>query len=243
MIRRALGVVAALAIAATGSAAQQVAETIASDRPGIGDGAHVLGAGVRQMEGGLAFESGRGPETMTVGQSLIRVGFGFAELRLATGSIVIQDETFGALDPAVGLKVPLVQGDTRVSAIVAGTVPIGAEEYTTDDPVGSVTLIGEMGLGDVLGLAVNAGYGAPFDDLGDATYTLIVTPGLAVGSVEGLSLYAGYAGVYDPVDDTHFFEWGLAYASTADSQYDLNFGINTENRRFFVGVGVAWRWR
>lgn len=243
MVRSALVAIAALCWAGAAVAQEEVSQIITPDRPGLGDGTHVVAAGVFQLETGTAFESGRGAESITFGQLLLRFGLGPFEARLLPGSAIVQNEDFGLVDPALGLKVPLVRGDVRLSTVLTTTLALGADAYSAGEATGAVTLVGEGSLSDVLGLAINAGYGFPWDDPGTATYTLIVTPGLSVTSVRGLSVYGGYAGFYSDVDDTHFVEAGLAYASDIDTQYDINLGLNTESRRFFVGVGIAHRWR
>ena len=234
---------AVLANAATASRAQGVAETILPDRPGLGDGAHVVGSGVLQLEVGLEVSLGRGSDVITLGQSLLRYGVGGLEIRVLPGSIAIQDEDLGALDPALGLKLPLGGEDgPHLSALLATTLPIGSEVFSSREASGAATLIGEFALTDALGLALNAGYGFPYEDFGDGSFGIIVTPGLSTG-LDGLGLYAGYAGSMGPGDDTHIVEAGLAFASDADTQLDFNWGIDTDSRRWFLGAGVAHRWR
>ncbi len=64
-----------------------------------------------------------------------------------------------------------------------------------------------------------------------------------VGAVDGLSGYAGVASYLGSGPDTNFIEAGLAYLSDADTQLDLNWGIDTDSRERFIGVGWARRWR
>jgi hypothetical protein len=232
-----------LAAGATSVSAQGVAETITPDRPGLGDGAHIVGPGVAQLESGIDWAFGKGPGILTFGQALLRYGLGGIELRLQPGSAVVQDEHFGLTDAAIGVKVPLLRGGTRVSAVLSGTVPSGAEVYSGGESFGGATLVAEFGVTPTLGLAINAGYGFPFDDLGDGGYSIIVTPALSFPSRPGLSVYGGYAGYFDHGEDTHFAEAGIAFAPEPDWQFDLNLGRNTENGRIFFGVGVAYRWR
>ena len=230
--------------AAIPSSAQQVAETILPDRPGLGDGAHVLGPGVLQVEVGLETAFGTGPNVLSFGQSLVRYGVGGIELRLLPGSILMMDADLGVSDPAVGLKVPLVSGDgPRVSTVLAASIPVGSRAYSSAETSGAATLVGEFTLTGTLGLALNAGYSFPFEHADDGSVGVIITPGMSVTGVEGLALYGGYAGSFGPGRDTHIVEAGLAYASDADTQLDLNWGIDTDSRRWFLGAGVAHRWR
>ena len=80
----------AVAAAQEGSRGRDPAATILSDRPGLGDGAHVLGDGVWQLEAGVSYDGG-GPATLfSVGQGLVRVGLAGVELRLYPNSLVLQ---------------------------------------------------------------------------------------------------------------------------------------------------------
>lgn len=152
---------------ATPSGAQEVAETILPDRPGLGDGAHVVGPGVVQLEVGIEASLGRGADASTFGQSLVRYGVGGIEIRVLPGSIAIRDEELGAPDPAVGLKVSLLGGDgPRISTVLATTLPVGSEAFSSRKASGAATLVGEFALTDALGLALNAGYSFPLDDDG-----------------------------------------------------------------------------
>ncbi len=233
-----------LGLSAVPGHAQDVAETILPDRPGWGDAAHVLGLGVTQLEVGLEVSFDRDANLITVGQSLIRYGMSGFEIRVLPGSIVISDEDQGAVDPAVGLKVPLVHGDgPQVSAVLATTLPIGSDIFSARSTTGAATLIGEFALTSELGLSLNAGYGFRFDDFDDGSIAIIVTPGLSINGVQGLSAYAGYAGFLTEDGNAHFIEAGLALASNADTQLDLNWGMQIDSRGWFLGAGVAHRWR
>lgn len=232
-----------LVVFATPISAQGIAEAIVPDRPGLGDGAHVVGKGVAQLESGVDWAFGKGADVLTFGQALLRYGIGGIELRVQPGSAVVQNENFGLTDAAIGAKIPLVRGAARVSAVLSATVPTGAKVYSADESVGGATLVGEFTVTSTMGLAINAGYGFPFDDLGDGGYAIIVTPSLSFPSRPGLSVYGGYAGYFEHGEDTHIAEAGLAFAPEPDWQFDVNLGRNTENGRMFFGVGVAHRWR
>jgi hypothetical protein len=234
----------ALLCTAAPSRAQEVAETIAPDRPGLGDGAHVLGAGVVQVEVGVEVSIGSATDVFTFGQSLVRYGVGGIEIRIVPGSVLIAGDDRGAPDPSVGLKVPLSSGDgPRLSAVLATTLPVGSEAFSAGEASGAATLVAEFTLSDAFGLAFNAGYSFPFEHVGDGAVGVVVTPGLSITSVDGLGLYAGYAGSCGPGDDEHFAEAGLVYARGADIQWDLNWGIEIGSQRWFLGAGFSHRWR
>ena len=234
----------ALLSSATPARAQEVAETIVPDRPGVGDGAHVVGAGVVQVEVGVEAAIGSGGDVFTFGQSLVRYGVSGIEIRIFPGSVLIADDERGAPDPGVGLKVPLSTGDGPLfSAVLSTTLPVGSAAFSAGEASGAATLVAEFTLSDALGLALNAGYDFPFAHVDDGAVSFVVTPGLSVASVDGLGLYAGYAGSYGPGDDEHFAEAGVVYVPDADKQWDLNWGIETGSRRWFLGVGFSYRWR
>jgi hypothetical protein len=223
--------------------------TIASDRPGLGDGAHVLAEGVWQLEAGVAYDGG-GPATLfSAGQALVRVGLAGLELRFYPNSVVFQrgdvphDE--GIQDVGAGVKLALSPDDADLrTAVVAGaTLPTGGDAFTANEVTAWGTFVLERALSEEVGLAVNVGYGAPLNGFGEGTLTVIVTPGFAVPDAEGMSVYAGYAGFFSDGGDSHVVEAGLAYLADADTQLDLNTGWDPDAGTWFLGVGVARRWR
>jgi hypothetical protein len=234
----------------SGLAAQRApATTIASDRPGLGDGAHVLPQGIWQLEVGTAYDGGGDARLFSVGQGVVRVGLSGVELRLYPNSLVFRGgdvpSAKGLQDVGAGLKVPVsIGGDDVKTAVVAGvTLPTGSDAFTSDDVTAWGTFVLERPLSEELGLAVNVGYGAPLDGVGDGTLSVIVTPGFSVSDVEGLSAYAGYAGFFAQGGDMHVLEGGLAYLADDNTQLDLNAGWDAEGRTWFLGVGLARRWR
>lgn len=217
-------------------------EVIGSDRPGLGDGAHVVGTGVWQFELGLAAQ---GPgDTEAVGSALVRRGLAPLELRFYLPSPILSegdDRTqFG--DLGVGVKAGMSEGERwRWSAVGGLTLPTGSDAATADDPTAFVTLVGETALSERIAFALNLGYASRFDAFDDGTLSLIATPSLALG--DGLSAYAGYAGFFAPGPDAHFLEGGLALASRADVQLDVNGGWDVDSDAWFAGLGVAIRRR
>ena len=128
----------ALLSSATPARAQEVAETIVPDRPGLGDGAHVVGAGVVQVEVGVEAAIGSGGDVFTFGQSLVRYGVGGIEIRIFPGSVLIADDERGAPDPGVGLKVPLSTGDGPLfSAVLSTTLPVGSAAFSAGEARGA----------------------------------------------------------------------------------------------------------
>jgi len=225
------------------------AETIASDRPGIGDGSWVLAPGVFQIEAGAA-RSEAGPSTLyRLGELLLRYGVGGVELRAGLNSFTflrngVDDE--GLEDLALGLKTRLgtsSDGVMRVSALVESTLPTGSDAFTADEALLSVGLLADWTFEGGAGLSVNGGYTSPFETLADETWSVSVTPSYSFASVEGLGIYGGWAGTFPPGESVHVLEAGLTWLSGPDTQLDLNGGWDPESGDFFAGVGIARRWR
>lgn len=228
--------------------AANLSAQISSDRPGLGDGSHVVASGVWQVEGGVQLSGNDGVDVVSIGQGLIRWGLGALELRFFPNSFVVLrgsgDDRSGIQDFGVGVKVPLRgEGDWRWSLGATTTLPTGSDDFSAEDPTGAVTLIGETSLSDGVGVALNAGYAAFFDDVGDGTFSLLVTPSFSVPDVPGLSLYAGWAGYFGPDDDVHIVEGGLAKAVGEDGQWDINAGYDPDSGVWFLGFGASRRWR
>ncbi|MEQ9398797.1 MAG: transporter [Longimicrobiales bacterium] len=232
-------VTAATAVAA----AAQESPTIASDRPGVGDGAWVLGPGLLQVEAGVAVRSTEGFGTgVALGQGLVRLGLPSFEVRLYPNSLVVGGAGEGLEDLGVGVKVPLRGGDRRISLIAGATIPTGSDEAGSDDASLFATGVWEFPVTDQVGLNVNAGYGFPVDDVADGQVLLTITPGVVLDEANGLSAYGGLAASLGDSDDV-LLEAGLARTIDADTQVDLNVGLSLHDGTSFIGVGVSRRWR
>ena len=249
--RRSLGILIVLGGVGLGPPTQARGQTrvpsdvISSDRPGLGDAAHVLAPGVWQVELGGTIHS-QGADDFLVGNSLLRVGLAKAELRLFLPDIVTlrRDEFLRLGDVGVGAKFPLdLGGGWRWAGTGTLTVPTGAKSLSAKHPGAGASLIAERGLSSTVGLALNAGYGFLFDGPGDGTLSFLVTPSFGVPDHEGLSLFAGYALYVRPGDDAHYLEAGLAKLDGPDRQWDVNAGYDPAGHVWFLGVGVAGRRR
>lgn len=227
--------------------AQDVADGIISDRPGLGDGAHVVGNGVTQLEFGLDISDAGPAKAFSIGQSLLRFGMGRWEARILPGSAVISDGESGLVDPAVGAKVRLngPESGVQLSGVASASLPVGSGGYSAEEVGLGGTLVAEGSLAENVGLAVNVGYGFFTDAVGDGTLSVLVTPGFAIPSVEGLGAYGGWAGFFGSGSDRHVAEAGLAYSPDPDTQLDFNLGVDVgdQSEGWFFGVGLARRWR
>jgi hypothetical protein len=230
-----------------GSEEEEVRFSLNSDRPGLGDGAHVMAPGVWQAElgGQLARD---GIDQFSLGQGLVRRGFDAFELRFYANSLVIVDDPVDSSmdfeDLGLGVKVPFGEpGKWNWAVLGLLTVPTGGDNATSGEWMGGATVIGETMLVGPLSFALNAGYVFPFNGVGDGTFAVIVTPGFPIPGVPGVNGYAGVASYLRPGDDANFVEAGLTYSRSADTQVDLNWGVDTDSRGWFLGLGWSRRWR
>lgn len=230
-------------------AAGQVGEqsgAISSDRPGFGDGAHVLAPGVWQAEVGGTIHA-QASDDFLVGTSLLRFGFTRWELRVFLPDLVsLNQGNFLRLgDLGAGVKVPMALGGSRWSLAAKGAITFatGSESVSAGDPTGSFGFIGETTVMEDVDFVMNAGYGALFNDLGGGALSIIATPMFAIPGRDGLSFYLGYAGFIRSGDNDHIVEWGLTKLSGVDRQWDVNAGIDPGSRDWFLGVGFAVRRR
>lgn len=220
---------------------------ILSDRPGLGDGTHVMAPGAWQVEVGGQY-MGHGADRWSLGQGLIRGGFEPFEVRIYTNSLVLQqtagDSDLGLEDVGLGAKVSLGgPGAWNWAALGLVTLPIGTDAFSAGEVTAGASILGETSLTASVGLALNAGYFFPMDGPNDGSFAIILTPGFTIPAIEGLSGYAGIASYLGNGPDTNFVEAGLAYLQDADTQLDLNWGIDTDSREWFIGIGWARRWR
>jgi hypothetical protein len=225
-------------------------DTITSDRPGLGSGSFVVDPGILQFEIGGEYAEAGTDDRVSIGQGLIRYGwFEGLELHGIVGSFVVlpgdDDGTRGLLDVGLGAKVRLPSPDPALSWSVLGTVlfPTGAERLTADEVVPAATLLADLALADRVGLTLNVGASGWGTDAGDQT-VVTVTPAVALPGSAPVAVYGGYAGYYAAGDaDLHYIEGGLTWLRTADLQLDVNGGVDVEGDGWFVGIGVAKRWR
>jgi len=239
----ALGLAAALAVPGGLEGQERApAESIRSDRPGLGDGTWVVGSGVWQAEVGGAVESS-GEDQFLTGSGLLRVGLEGLELRASIPGVGIArgEEDLILGDVAVGVKLPLAEQDGWTTSLMGGvSLPLDRGEGVPDDPGGSAALLAETALSDEAALALNLGYGFPFDDVDQGTFAVIATPSLALG--DDVSAYAGWAGFFRSGDDTHIVEGGVAWLARPDLQWDVNAGFDPDTEVWFLGAGFATRW-
>lgn len=229
------------------AAAQQrpPSPSIAADRPGAGTGSHVLGEGIFQGEGGLEYAESAGTDRYSFGQVLLRYGLPAVEVRAGLNSFVLQRgavEEEGFEDLTAGLKLPVVREFSFQGSLLAGvTLPTGARPFTADDPVFERSALADWSPGGPAALSLNVGYASSVD--GSGTGSVSATPSLSLPGADRLGVYAGYAGSFSDGGDRNLAEAGLTYLVGGETQVDLNGGFELGSDDFFLGVGLARRFR
>lgn len=243
----ALAVVAAssaLALSLPASAQTSPRPPFSSDRPGLGDGAAVMGQGLWQAELGATIRAETNDEFL-VGSALLRTGLAGVELRLAIPPGLIRHEgSFLQLgDLGLGVKVPLDLGGAwwKWAAVGTLTLPTGSDRVSSGETGFGGTFIGEMELAGDASLLMNAGYGFLFDDVTGGTLSFLATPAFPLPGSSDLRAYLGLATYVRPGDDDLVVEWGLTRMEGPDRQWDLNAGYDPGSHVWFLGIGVADR--
>lgn len=215
-----------------------------ADRPGLGDGAGIVGRGLWQVEAGATIHAETYDEYL-VGNALLRLGLAGLEVRVSVPPLLIrnQDTFLQVGDLAVGVKVPLELGGRWWRWAATGTLalPTGSELVKADGAGGAAGFIGEVELAGDVALAFNAGYGFLFDEPGGGTGSLVATPTFPVPGRPDLQAYVGYGLFLRPGDDEHFVEWGITRQVGPDRQWDLNAGYDPGSHTWFLGAGLAHR--
>ena len=223
-------------------------DAIASDRPGIGSGATVLGRAVLQLETGFSRATVRDVDRYALGELLVRLGVGGLELQAFGNSLVVQRgdgsvlDREGLQDVGVGAKIPVARGvGERLNLSLHSVVmmPTGSDFLSSHEWVGSISALADVSLTGSAGVSVNVGAEAASDRSAEV-FSVIVTPAISLG--RGFGAYAGWAGFFSEGPDTSFGEAGLTYLADRDVQLDVNGGWNLDRDEWFLGAGLALRW-
>jgi hypothetical protein len=235
------------------------AEPIQADRPGQSDPAYVVPKGTWQIELGGTFErtSGR-VATWDAPEPLLRYGvLESVELRLSAdgwiGSHERGSETENAgSDLELSTKVRLWEQQRWLPAtsVLAGlSFPTGGRPVTSDgtDPFGK--FIASWELGEPFTLGANLGMAGPTQGVADRrrVFELFAAASLGISLTERTGAFLEY---YVTVRgrgrrDEHAVDGGFTYLLSDDVQLDISggAGLNREAPDFFVGPGIAWRFR
>ncbi len=132
-------------------------------------------------------------------------------------------------------------GGMRLSFLPTLSLPTGAESFSAEETVATISLLADVPLTSNLGLSANLGVGGLLADVEDEV-RLILTPALALPTSENIGIFAGYAGFYSDGGSRHFLEAGATWIPGPDLQLDVNGGVDPESGDAFFGLGLATRW-
>lgn len=223
------------------------AQNYSPDRPGIGNGSFITPKGMLGLEAGVQFSNTDFNEQYDVGQLVLRYGVSEKlEFRALLGSYTTVNQELlggsnsfsGFQDMGLGFKYNLISNDGRsnLSALAELTLPVGSEEFTSDETIPSIGLLADHSLNESLSISSNLGYRFEAGNVGDS-WLFTLTPGFVI--TDTMNGYFGYAGNYYGNFEQHWVEGGVTYGLESGTQLDLNFGYDTENEISFIGIGFA----
>lgn len=237
---------------------------ISADRPGAGNGTSLVGVGFVQLETGwdrATFDAPGGDLVADAyGNTLLRTGLTDQfELRMAwrgyqrieTGLADPNDERSGIGDLNAGVRMKLRDGRNGGPAIamdVTTSIPAGDDEVSSDRYDPGINFSLDQGLGNYLGLNVNAG--ASWFEQEGVQETSRVSNGFYSVSL-GFSLGGGFGGYLEYFGEeplsaqgsgNQAFDGGFTWTPANHWQLDIFYGQDADNSEdTFMGAGVAVR--
>ena len=247
------------------STAAEVPELV-TDRPDQTESSVVVPPGFYQLELGWTFTrddtGGVRTEVHEVPSTLLRIGLSQAvELRIGWTGFVDAETRFadfgaddhGTGDAEVGIKIHLAaerSARPELALLVATSVPVGDDSFTSDrfDPsvrlAVSHTLSERVGLGYNVGMSLGSEIGGDGDR--DTLSSVFYTAALGFALSDRWSAFAEVFGDFPasaPGDPAHAFDAGFTCLLRANLQLDLagGFGLSDAADDRFVGLGVTLR--
>lgn len=253
--------IALLSVAGVAPLFAQEEEEMVTDRPDQSESASIVGWGVWQLETGFSFERDESPglvsEYTELLGSLVRYGvndhlelrFGFTAHSRETLETVDGKETFkGLTDPELGLKWRFREGDgvsPAIALLVGTTVPVGDDDFSSDEFDPTVRLAFDHDFSDTLSLGWNLGWSR--DSYNDQDLGLYSASfGIAVDDRWGTFYEVfGTIALGGDGDDVHSADTGITLMLNEDLQADVwaGLGINDAAPDTFAGIGLSWRIR
>jgi len=250
---------AAAALSMSAAAVGAEAPDLVTDRPDQTESSVTVAPGHVQIEAGWTMTSREdGPHELTTNEvpsTLVRIGVtDWAEARIGWAGYVSQElevgtfsETLSGLgDGELGFKVYLGEesGQKPELALLAGvSVPVGADEVTSDEWDPAVRLCASRTISDQLGAGANLGLTWE-NGREDVYITYTAVCGYAVSDQIG-----AFAEVYGDVptesdlDASHLVDGGFTYLVQGNLQLDLAGGLGLSDAAddWFFGLGVSYR--
>ena len=216
---------------------------LVTDRPDLTESAVTVEPGKIQIETGVLFTQDKsGGTTSEVTEALgtlLRIGLrDRLELRIGFDGLISVPGASGLGDASLGAKVMLAEETVnrpQVAVLVETSVPIGGEEFTSDDYAPSVRLALSKDFGDSLGIGLNIGAEFPEDDE-ILFYTLAA--GVGIDDKNG-----AFFEVFGDSESRHSFDAGWTYLAKSNLQFDIaaGIGLSDEAPDWFLGVGLSVR--
>lgn len=254
-MRAGMALVVALGAATAPAAAQ---EPMITDRPDFTESAFTVGSGVAQIEAGYTYFE-RGPTTMhQIGEALIRYGIiPNLEARVLLPSYLSANTDVGPLesdasgfgDANLGIKLGLVQNEAgeglpSIGLILGSSVPVGADDFTSDAWEPEAKLALGWSVTERIGLGANVNYAQRDPGAGDRYNEFGASVSLGLPITARMGAFAEYYAIR-PEDraDQDYIDGGVTFSLTDDFQLDgrVGYGLNDIDSDWFFGVGLARR--
>jgi hypothetical protein len=233
---------------------------LVTDRPDFTESSLVVGAGIWQLETGMAYEGDEaGSRAFAAPQTLLRLGLSRrVELRLGAGGFLAEragtgfSSTTGVSDFEVGAKVTVLDEARHglgVSLIPIVSLPVGSDGFSSGgvDPTLKITWARELPRG--FGLSGNVNVMAETEEdehVGRHAWSFSLGHDLLLG-------WGGYAEVYGfsslerGGDAAWTVNGGLTRGIGGDRQFDISVGrgVTDAASNWFVSAGFSLRgaWR
>jgi hypothetical protein len=236
------------------------AEPLVADRPDFTESTETVGPGRLQLEGGYTLFRVEEEKLHSLGELLLRIGLlEQFELRLAGNSYVWLESPSGNdqgfVDMSLGAKIKLLEAAEdfdlirpNVALIFGTTLPTGSVDFSANEPQPFMKLALSWGISERLSLGSNLNYAYLSED-GERFHQFSGSLTLGYKLTEKWGTYIEYFGFVPASRDgpnESFFDGGFTYLVNDNLQLDARAGVGAFNGKspdYFVGVGMAWRWR
>ncbi len=235
--------VAALVLFESAAGKAEASNDLVTDRPDQTESAVTVEPGRYQIETGVLHGRDK-VQSETLGASevlgtLLRIGMrDRLELRIGFDGFISVAGREGFGDASVGAKVLLAEetvSSPQMAVLVGSSVPIGDDEFTSDDYAPSARLALSKDFGSSVGLGLNVGAEFPDDDE-IVFYTLAA--GVGIDNKNG-----AFFEVFGDSDSSHSFDAGWTYLMKPNLQLDVagGVGLTAEAPDWFIGAGISVR--
>lgn len=229
------------------------AQTISSDRPGVGDGASIVLKNKFQLETGLEFARYRPGESYMFNQNtlpiaLLRYGLSDKiELRLLQSYFVTDRPKLqgdysnnGFSNTSIGAKFRLAENTdrgTQAALLFDLVVPTGSQEVALNKFLASLRHLFSWNFSEQANLTSNIGVYWAEEQAISLTYSFAV--GYAINDKWGVFIEP-FGEVFQFDDFSIAIDGGLTYLLNSKMQFDASAGSGINNDFYFMGLGFSW---